>query len=220
MTYSQFLQPIENATRVTTKYDGIYIVEDPEQPFFVAIVREALDALNGKPSGKALLQAIASATPADNRGYKILIQRVSISYKMVVHDGEPRGYKATASGGRSFASPAQQSIGYSSSGASDGKGASVIVGWCQNQISYTAKVGANAGKAHYVPPPVTIGHELIHGLHCLLGTSKSGTSIKVDGKDVSHEEAQTVGLGPYAGHALTENKLRSDFKLPDRLSYP
>lgn len=221
MTYTQFVQDVEKGNRLATKYPGIFIVEDASQPFYAAIVREALDALsNTGKTGPALLQAIRDAAPADNRGFKILIQRVEISYKMVVHDGEPRGYKATPSGGRSFASPGQKSLGVGSDAAADGKGVSAIVGWCQNQISYTAKVGPNAGTAHYVPPPVTLGHELIHGLHALLGCLKSGRTVSIGGANVSEEEAQTVGLGTYANDALTENALRADFKLPNRLSYP
>jgi hypothetical protein len=220
MTYTQFVQDVEKSNKIAAKYGGIYIVEDSAQPFFSAIVREALGELYNKPTGKALLDAIDNTAPADNRGYKVLIQRVEISYKMVVHDGEPRGYKATPSGGRSFASGAQQRLGVTSAAASNGQGVSTIVGWCQNQISYTSKVGASAGKSHYVPPPVTIGHELIHALHALTGTLKSGTLVNIGGKDVSAEEAQTVGLGAHSSDALTENRLRQEFNLPARLSYP
>jgi hypothetical protein len=220
VTYTQFVTPTEQSQRTATKYKGIFIVNDPGQPFFAQIVSEALDQLYAKPNGKALIKAICDCTPADYRGYKVLIDRVDITYKMVVHDGEPRGYKMTPSGGRSFAKPAEQRLGVASDAAADGKGASAIVGWCQNQISYTAKTGKNAGTTHYVPPPVTLGHELIHGLHSLQGIRKSGRSITIDGKQTSEEEAQTVGIGPYAKDLLTENRLRSDFKLPERLSYP
>jgi Effector protein len=67
---------------------------------------------------------------------------------------------------------------------------------------------------------VTLGHELIHGLHALNGDSKSGSTIKIDGKDTSEEEAFTVGLGRYDNATYSENKLREDFGLPPRLSYP
>jgi len=215
MTYSQFVQDVETLSRVDSGFTGISIVSDPTQPFFPTIVKEALRGLKSKKSGNDLLQAIARMSPADHRGYNILIHRVSISYDMALAGTiKPRG-------GRSFASGAQERLGVTSQAASiPGKGVSVIVGWCQNQVVYTPKVGPNKGTPHFVPPPVTLGHELIHGLHTLMGKSKSGNSIMVDGKQTSEEEAYTVGLGPYINENHTENKLRTDFKLPQRLSYP
>lgn len=94
------------------------------------------------------------------------------------------------------------------------------MGWCQNQCMYTPRVGPFQGKQHFVPPAVTIGHELIHALHALRGVLKSGRSIVIDGKSTSEEEAATVGLGRYSDDLLTENNLRHDINLPQRLSYP
>lgn len=214
MTYTAFVQDIENAQRVGAGYTGIFIVEDPAQPFFTAIVKEALQQLSDKKNGAALLQAIAQAGPADDRGDKILIQRVSISYDMAMQG------TVKPSGGRSFASPAQKKQGVASDAAADGKGASAIVGWCQNQVMYTPKAGPDSGKAHFVPPPVTLGHELIHALHSLSGTRKSGRSIMIGKDSTSEEEAFTVGLGPYKKEKYTENRLRAEYGLPERLSYP
>ena len=214
MTYTAYVQDIENAQRVSAGYTGIYIVEEAGQPFFAAIVKEALQQLSDKKNGAGVLQAIAQSAPADNRGYNVLIQRVSISYSLALQ-GLP-----VPSGGRSFASPAQKSLGVASDAASDGKGASVIVGWCQNQVIYTPKVGKTKGVAHYVPPPVTLGHELIHAIHSLSGTRKSGRSIMIDKISTSEEEAFTVGLGPFKDEKYTENKLRAEYGLPERLSYP
>ncbi|MFP5228588.1 MAG: M91 family zinc metallopeptidase [Acidobacteriota bacterium] len=214
MTYTVFAQEVEGRTRTATVITGIYVADEPGQPFFHAIVNEALSGLWEKPKGKALLQAIIGAGPVDYRGYRILISRVSISYEMALNGTiKPRG-------GRSYASPAQKQLGVASDAAQlHGEGVSALVGWCQNQVVYTPQVGANR-KPHFVPPSVTLGHELIHGLHALNGDSKSGSTIKIDGKDTSEEEAFTVGLGIYANAIHTENKLREDFNLPPRLSYP
>lgn len=227
MTYSQFAKPEEGMPRTWTKFKGIAVTVDPNQPFFTAIVNEALTSLNTLKTGKALLSAIAATAPADDRGFKILINRVSITYKQAMDStGKPvindaGNYAFKASGGRSFAAAAQQRLGVSSDAAAiPGEGVSVIVGWCQNQCTYTPKVGPNAGIMHTVPPAVTLGHELIHAYHSLKGVLKSGQTIMIDGKSTSEEEAATVGLGKYKDELYTENKLREDTNLPERLSYP
>lgn len=216
MTYSVFAQDEETKPRVDSGFAGIHIVEYNEQPFFAEIVKEALRQLDQTGHrGRALLEAIAAANPDDNRGYNVIIHRVAITYKQAT-DGS-----FTPSGGRSFACGAQKSKGVTSDASQiKGKGVSVIVGWCQNQVVYTPKTGPGKGVAYFVPPPVTLGHELIHALHTLKGKNKSGRYIKVDGKDTPDEEAYTVGLGPYKSKKHTENNLRQDFGLPERLSYP
>lgn len=215
MTYTQFAVEEEAKPRTPTGFKGIAVVEEQGQPFFTAIVKEALNRLNSMTHGKMLLDAIAAASPADDRGYNVLIYRVSISYEMAVN-APPR-----ARGGRSFAKPAHQRLGVGSDAASQrGKGVSAIVGWCQNQVMYTPKVGAHAGKTQFLPPALTLGHELIHALHALKGKNKSGNTIMINGKPTPEEEAYTVGLGIYANKKYTENNLRKDLRIPERESYP
>jgi len=218
MTYSAFATEEEGKPREWTKHKGIAVTVDPTQPFFTAIVNETLTALNGLKTGKALLAAIAQTAPVDNRGYKVLINRVAISYQAAM-EGNKQTFSAR--GGRSFARAAQQRLGVASDAASiEGEGVSVIMGWCQNQCMYTPKVGPQKGIAHFVPPAVTLGHELIHSYHSLIGTLKSGQQISIDGKMTSEEECYTVGLGKYSDETYTENNLRDDTNLPARLSYP
>lgn len=214
MTYTAFVQPVEKKDREASCVNGIYIAKDPSQPFFAAIVNEHLKVLQSRPYGSRLIDKIKRVGPADSRGYKILIDRVEISYDIALN-ARPR-----PRGGRSFASAAQKSLGVASDASQRrGEGVSAIVGWCPNQVMYTPRVGTDR-KPHFVPMAVTLGHELIHALHHLRGTSKSGSQIDVGGKMTSEEEAYTVGLGPYANKKYTENKLRRDFNLPERLSYP
>lgn len=84
MTYSQFAKAEETLPRAMTKFRGIAVIVDPGQPFFTAIVNEALTALSGLATGQLLLAEIASAAPKDDRGYKVLINRVSITYKQAM----------------------------------------------------------------------------------------------------------------------------------------
>ena len=218
MTYSQYAVEAESGERADTGFAGIAVVVDPGQPFFLTIVKEALARLHALPTGQLILTAVADTGPKDDRGFKVLIHRVSMSYDIAMQGNlvsiKPKG-------GRSYASAAQQKMGVASNAASiKGEGVSVIVGWCQNQVMYTPKVGTNKDKPHFVPPQVTLGHELIHALHSLKGKLKSGHTILVDGKQTSEEECYTVGLGPYRDKKMTENKMRADLRLPERLSYP
>jgi hypothetical protein len=108
LTYSQFVQPVEELKRAATGLEGIEVVDAPTQPFFLAIVKEALSHLKLAPTGSALLSAIAAAAPKDDRGYKVLIQRVSISYTLAT---TTNGTTIKPSGGRSYASGAQERLG-------------------------------------------------------------------------------------------------------------
>jgi len=219
MTYTKFVIEEENRPRVATGFKGIVVAEETEQPFFTAIVKEALNRLNQLTTGRLLLEALSATSPADDRGYQVLIHRVSISYKMAL-DAPPR---ASGGSGRSFAKPGLQRLGVGSDAASQrGAGASAIVGWCQNQVVYTPKVGEHKGKQQFLPSALTLGHELIHALHVLKGKSKSGSGsiFLVDGVKTNEEEAYTVGLGAYANKKFTENKLRAELGIPRRESYP
>lgn len=221
MCYTTFDSDEEKTgNKVATKFSGIFLMDYADQPFWKLIVEEALQHLSEKANGKALLQAIETAQPADDRGYNILITRMEPNYRMVYFDGDTPPVMQAKGGTGSWAKPALKSLGVASDAGSNGKGASAIVGWNQTQVKYTPPSGKNAGKVQIVPAPVTLGHELIHGLHALLGVNKSGKSIPINGKSTSEEEAQTVGLGPYADAVITENKLRKDFNLVARESYP
>lgn len=221
-----FTMDEEKANRTGTRFPGIFIIEDPEEPMFSLIVKEALNELGKLPSGQAILQEISHSTPSDNGGFKVLIKRIAVAFKHVEVDagrrvpqigGDPK-YTSTQRGGRSYASGAQQRIGVKSEGASNGKGASVIVGYCPSSVFATDH--GRGKKKGYVPTALLLGHELIHGLHCLKGTMKD-RSIDIAGKSTSEEEAQTFGLGPYKDDLLTENKLRGEIPgLEQRLTYP
>lgn len=68
------------------------------------------------------------------------------------------------------------------------------------------------------PTWIVLAHELIHALHYLTGTKQEGESLH-GGKSVKNEELQTVGLGKFAGAAITENRLRDEAKLTLRAQY-
>lgn len=70
------------------------------------------------------------------------------------------------------------------------------------------EVFSNFGE--WIPPFITLGHELIHCIHSLRGQEKV---------DIKEEEWFTVGLKHYEKAEFTENKLRLQALLPPREKY-
>jgi hypothetical protein len=62
------------------------------------------------------------------------------------------------------------------------------------------------------PNQVPLGHELIHAVHNGDGTNLRSEEFDGDpsGRKSNHEEAQTMGIGPYSGDEMTENALRKE----------
>ena len=69
-----------------------------------------------------------------------------------------------------------------------------------------------------LPSHVILGHELIHAYHLMTGKLLHGQYELTEGT-ANHEEAQTIGVGPYAGDELTENALRREVGLAERTKH-
>lgn len=67
------------------------------------------------------------------------------------------------------------------------------------------------------PPFVALAHELVHALHSLSGDFIKAYSWTTDGALI--EEARTVGIGPYKGQTISENRVRKEHNLPLRTYY-
>lgn len=98
-----------------------------------------------------------------------------------------------------------------------GKGASSVAAFNPYAANeYAQMVG--------IPTPVHIalGHELIHCLHFLAGNIRlDADTTKADrlSSMMLHEEASTVGLGPYKNTRISENALRKEHNLTLRTFY-
>jgi len=181
-----------------------------------ALAKHLID--NFDPSNKAGKDAIKYFEKQKTSKYAVNKHLVSTTQPI---GGQKKGLRLGGSYAKGAHIPMQDgSRGGASPAAQDDKGVSALVGWNPNQISYTHKHGKNAGKKETVPHCVTLGHELIHALHALDGTNKSGRTILADGLKVREEEAYTVGLGvPYMYAKYTENKLRVELGMAIRESY-
>lgn len=178
---------IEKLPRVQTAHAGIYYVNDPTQPMFPVVLRDALAELYRIPTGKNLVDEIVGSSPGVNRGFKVVIHRVDVAYRIVETDKNEIGYESKQQGGRAYASAVCDERGVRVTDEANGTGASAVVGWCPNIL----RVNDHQRKTKtWIPMSITLGHELIHALHCLKGVSKSGHQITIGSKAVSEEEAQ------------------------------
>jgi len=67
---------------------------------------------------------------------------------------------------------------------------------------------------------VSLAHELVHGYRMMKGTYTGGTSNRYDtNSPAGVEESRAVGIGRYAGEALSENGIRQEHGLPLRGQY-
>ncbi|MDD2659024.1 MAG: M91 family zinc metallopeptidase [Methylococcales bacterium] len=98
-----------------------------------------------------------------------------------------------------------------------GKGSGSIANYDPNaEAEYTRMVGI------YTPEFVALAHELIHSLHHMSGGLRmgAGSTIKEQFQAMYlHEEAHTVGLGPYAKTRICENAIRKEWGHPQRTFY-
>jgi len=71
------------------------------------------------------------------------------------------------------------------------------------------------------PPPIALGHEMIHALHAAEGTidrrlERNDGKLDDDGEpeDESYEELRTVGVPPFDTDPINENAMRSEWPTP------
>ncbi len=132
---------------------------------------------------------------------------------------------------------------YSSSnpiGAGDGSGTAGTVNYnpTSNPIISTKDVVTGYANPATRPPQIGLAHELIHADHAREGTMEGyldaagnphltlGTYTYIDSSGVSNtvnttqrEELRTVGLGYTSTGDITENQIRQDSGLSERVSY-
>lgn len=95
-------------------------------------------------------------------------------------------------GDNSFALPTDYHRGYSGS-VFNGSGSSAVVGYNPH---LTLQVNIARGEHAPTPPPLVLGHELIHAMHMNEGATELD------------DESATIGYGSHATDSPTENSLR------------
>ena len=91
------------------------------------------------------------------------------------------------------------------------------------RVVYNPRIDGNAANRYpdgsrCMPGYVALGHELVHLYHELTGTALFFEYDLEPGTE-SHEEAATIGMGPYGDDELTENALRRELGMRERTSH-
>jgi len=98
-----------------------------------------------------------------------------------------------------------------------GKGSGSFVGYNPKaKLKYTQMVGIDT------PEFVALAHELCHSLHHLSGGMRQGagsTPVERFTAMTMHEEAHTVGIGPYKDTRISENAIRREWNITERTYY-
>ena len=178
---------------IPTSFDGIIVRlrYEGESALFPGIVKEALNKINSKPTGKELLKQIVALNNKKKFGYTVCIMRPSDLSIVNKNDGKGPQWNAGSVAKRA-----------NEANACNGVGSVTAITWNANVI--TTPDGSR-------PTFIGLAHELIHALYSLKGEGFL---------DSSNEEYRTVGLPPVQDEReITENKIREEHKVPLRTGY-
>ncbi|MFN3325465.1 MAG: M91 family zinc metallopeptidase [Bryobacteraceae bacterium] len=135
----------------TTKFPFIVIDNDDSvNPYFRLTVIEALDKIDSKPVGKALLKAISDSPIDGSSGFKVKIVRGE-GIADITKPGQEGGSRA---------------VPFNEVAARGGGGSKAACFWNPN-IFYNPAAGTR-------PAYIGLAHELVHCMHSVLGTMKPG----------------------------------------------
>lgn len=212
---AEILEVLPDFPGFAVKYDT------SKKPFFRPTVVETLRKLKEVAAGKALLSAIAAATPAVRGDFPVSINVICVptsieftqsGYKRDGFYGDGGVY--TPTGMSPSPNPNFAPVGCpfwlaggSSNNSIDKTAATNTLGSVCYMNFTNAQIMTRKGEpsAAYI----VLAHELIHSLHSLQG-------ITMDGKG---EELWTTGIGEYADNPMSENAFRRQFGLPLRNAY-
>jgi hypothetical protein len=212
----------------SSEFPGMGFSYDPAtQPFFKALCKESLRKLKKESqTARDLFKAIERARPAtrDNsypKGVNVVLQPPLarqfsapglVSNAGVISVGDQAKFDGWYTGKNGRLQPsmsakvqAQPTADAGSKYNTDGTpgcGCTACVFYSNYEI--LAKNGA------WLPPEVTMAHELIHCYHFMTGKAQ---------RDYRAEEHQTVGIKGYHANDFTENKIRYDLGYRPRTTY-
>jgi Effector protein len=183
-------------------HPGIYIIDD--KPNFFHLCSTALNRIRSQPVGAGLIKTISAKCLMSD--LKLYINDCSTS------STEPRqwrsacAYEATTGGdGKPYVVP--------------GQGSTTSVGW------YPSDEHPEGNR----PAFIGLAHELIHALYNLHGLIiRDPADVTLDNKygmpqgvtvGKAVDEARVTGLGRFASLPFTENAIRREHGVADRLGY-
>lgn len=215
------------AVHKSSEYPGFAFDYDAaKNPFFKALLKENLQKIAMLPSGKVLLKAIRDARPGKRAkefpdGVNVIL-KPPIDKQMMAPGLGKQGTGLVIKDNKAFMdwdnrvngglvpllsakTLAQATHKADSEVQADGKpGVGSTCHVFFSNIEMRSKTG------QWLPPEITLAHELIHCWHMLNGSGKA---------DIKAEEWMTVGIKGFEGMPLTENRLRQEAGYPARTKY-
>jgi hypothetical protein len=190
---------------IQTAFRGISI-EDPTGDYnFSSQAKAALNILRSRPIGALLLRSISQGCTGRKN---VVIEKSPTANAVPTNDTSDnfRGQLKQPGQGQLLVAGAYPLTATT--------GCSAIARWNPaNRIP-----GTTIDRPSYV----SLAHELIHCLHFVTGDCYRVPVLSFDltsDGGLAEEEARTVGLGPYADAAMSENAIRAAFGLARRTEY-
>jgi hypothetical protein len=179
----------------------------------------ALNKINSKPCGKELINAIRDSGKSEDAGrvvvskvarlssmgaslspYSTTVRQVDVSWAAYDHAAISKQVEKALAADRKRTGGKEKLLQQ------------------DNPLQDAAMVREMQG----IPSFIALAHELVHALHYLRREVFSGghdpdTAAFKRANDL--EEARTVGLGPFAGERICENRIRHEHGFADRETY-
>jgi hypothetical protein len=193
----------------STSHTGIMI--DGDQRFNVQTT-SALNRLNQKPIGKDLLTLLSKRC----QGYGCSIPGATVTI-MRAPGSLTESVLTSKASAQGMGALQQDRVLPGTVIKLPGRGASSIVYFNPGAgTEYTELLGFQT------PAHVALGHELCHALHHLSGGMRLGAGEDGRARFLAmnlHEEAHTIGLGPYKNTRISENAIRKEWGIEVRTYY-
>ena len=201
------LQGLSPWTDTPTRWSGVVIRTKPtDSKSFPEQVNQALRTIASKPVGAQLLNSIAQSGQHAGTGAP-----ASFGYKVCIKPADSTKTTGLLGGTRKYVGTNVTLAASDTHASTPGRGSVSAVKWNPDQKE------TPDGKR---PPLIGLAHELEHARRNLYGESHLTASSVSPGESYRRvDEHQVVGLAPYAGLPITENKIRAEHGIPPRTEY-
>jgi Effector protein len=200
------LQGLSQKTDTPTRWNGVVIRTKPsDSKSFAEQANEALGTIASKPVGAQLLNSIAQSGGQHGGA------PASFGYKVCIQPADSTKTKRLLGSTRKYHSSNVTRAASDDHASTPGRGSVSSVKWNpdQNQTPDGSR-----------PPFIGLAHELEHARRNLYGNSHLTPASVGPGESYRRvDEHQVVGLAPYAGLPITENKIRAEHGIPLRKQY-
>ncbi|MFV0387521.1 MAG: M91 family zinc metallopeptidase [Pyrinomonadaceae bacterium] len=192
-----------------TNYRGIIIRMNNESDsvYFPTLVTEALNHIAETQTGRTLLAQIDSYHLRQKSNFTVCINRADMTFHTGCSDSWWTGYTGWQNHNK-----ARRVSEFDAVAASRN-----AIGSSTTNIIYNPNIVLTPDG--FRPSWIGLAHELIHAYYNLIGQGFPSELVKNVKADIEREEAETVGLGKFTSRNFTENMIRAEAGLKQRVTY-